>query len=208
MVAAPDRRFDPHAPNDPAVEAAFRAVPETKIAEIINGQLYTMPRPGRRHTKASSELLTELAPPFRRGRGGPGGWIILHEPELHFGHRPDKLVPDLAGWRADRLPDLTGEEDVAHYDVIPDWICEILSPSTAGRDRAQKMDVYRREGVRHVWLLDPMGRGLEIFRLEGVNYVRAGAFYGDVAVRAEPFDAIELDLSVLWMGPTPALEEG
>lgn len=208
MAAEAARKLvDPNAPNDPAVEAAFRAVPETMVAEIIGGQLYTMSRPGRRHTKASTELIVELGPPFSRGRGGPGGWVILHEPEIHLGPKPDKLVPDLAGWHAHRMPDLTGDEDSAFYDVAPDWICEVLSPSTEARDRIKKMHIYQRERVQHVWLIHPLRRTLEVYRLEGAYYLLLGTFGEDNVVRAEPFDAIEIPLQILWMGASPPQEE-
>lgn len=196
---------DPNAPNDPAVEAAFFAVPDTMIAEIIGGILYTQPRPARRHTKAHSELAMELGPPFSRGKGGPGGWIIRYEPEIHVGPKPDKIVPDLAGWRVERMLDELGS-DLAYYDVVPDWVCEVLSPSTEGIDRLKKMHIYRREGVRYVWLLQPVHRTLEVYRWEGGHYVLADTFGEDAVVRAEPFDAIELDLSLLWMAPPPETE--
>lgn len=203
MAAQAARKLDledPAAPNDPAVEAAFRAVPDTMVAEIIGGELHTMPRPGRRHTKASSILHVELGAPFWRGKGGPGGWVILHEPELHLGRKPDKLVPDLAGWRAERMPDETGDDDKAFYDVAPDWICEVLSPSTEAKDRVKKMHIYRREGVRHVWLIHPIQRTLEVYRLEGNYYVLLDTHGEEETVRAEPFEAIELPLPLLWMG--------
>jgi Uma2 family endonuclease len=208
MAAQAARKLeDPNAPNDPAVEAAFHAVPDTMVAEIIDGELHTMPRPGRRHTKASAELLFELGPPFRRGKGGPGGWVILPEPELHLGRKPDKLVPDLAGWLSHRMPDLTGDDDAAFFDVAPDWVCEVLSRRTESRDRIQKMHIYQRERVGHVWLVNPVLRTLEVYRLEGTRYVLLDTFGGDTVVRAEPFDAIELPLQLLWMGPSPQLEE-
>lgn len=199
MAAQAERKIeDLNSPNDPAVEAAFRAVPETMVAEIIDGQLHTMPRPGRRHTKASSILGSELVGPFWRGRGGPGGWVILDEPEVHLGPKPDKLVPDLAGWRAERMPDLTDDEDSAFYDVAPDWVCEILSPSTAKLDRTKKLPIYAHQGVRHVWLIDPATKTLEVLRLETGRYTILATHADEPAVRAEPFDAIELELPLLF----------
>jgi Uma2 family endonuclease len=183
------------------VEAAFQAVPGTMIAEILDGQLRVMPRPARRHTKAASVLGGELHAPFRRGRGGPGGWVILDEPEVHLGPKPDKLVPDLAGWRRERMPDELGPEGApAHYDVTPDWICEILSPSTEATDRGTKMRIYRREGIGHAWLINPTTRTLEVYRLETGRWSLLDTFEDDAVVRAEPFDAIELSLSLLWEG--------
>ena len=115
------RLVDPNAPNDPAVEAAFQAVPDTSVAEILDGELHVQSRPVRRHTRASSTLGGELHAPFGRGTGGPGGWVILDEPELHLGPKPDKVVPDLAGWRRDRMPDAIGPDDApAYYELPPD----------------------------------------------------------------------------------------
>jgi Uma2 family endonuclease len=206
MAAQPARKLvDPNEPNDPDVEAAFRAVPDTMIAEILGGELYTMARPGRRHTKAASLLGGELVTKFWRGTNGPGGWVILWEPELHLGPKPDKLVPDLAGWRVGRMDEAVGEDDEpAHYDVVPDWVCEVLSTGTEAKDRLKKMSIYRREAVRHVWLLHPMVRTLEVYRLEGSHFILVDTFGEDQAVRAEPFEAIEISLDVLWMGPPPA----
>jgi Uma2 family endonuclease len=190
---------DPSAPNDSAVEAAFRAVPDTMIAEILDGELHTMPRPARPHTNTASLLGGELHAPFRRGRGGPGGWVILDEPELHLGPKPDKLVPDLAGWRRERMPDARGDAEApAHFDVAPDWVCEILSPGTEATDRSKKMRIYRREGVGHAWLVNPITRTLEVYRLQGGLWILLDTFEEDAVVRAEPFDAIELSLAGLW----------
>ncbi len=196
--AAARKLFDPNAPNDPAVEAAFRAVPDTMVAEILDGELHTMPRPARPHTKAASVLGGELHAPFRRGTGGPGGWVILDEPEVHLGPKPDIVVPDLAGWRRERMPDELGPDDAPpHYEVAPDWVCEILSPRTEALDRGKKMRIYRREGVSHAWLINPLARTLEVYRLEGQRWMLLDTFEDDAVVRAEPFDAIELSLAVL-----------
>jgi Uma2 family endonuclease len=184
-----------------ATYADLEAVPATKIAELIRGTLHVMPRPALRHARASTMLTGELTGPFDRGRGGPGGWWILDEPELHFPDPTapgaiDALVPDLAGWRRARVPVMP---DAAYCTIAPDWICEVLSKSTEDVDRDEKMPIYAREGVAHAWLVDPLARTLEIYTLgadgtwsEPVNH--GGA---DV-VRAAPFEAIGLDLSVLW----------
>jgi Uma2 family endonuclease len=200
VAAHPARKpFDRAAPNDPAVEAAFRAVPDSMVAEILDGELHAMPRPARPHTKAASVLGGELHAPFRRGRGGPGGWVILDEPEIHLGPKPDVVVPDLAGWRRERMPDELGPADgPAHYDVAPDWVCEIISPSTEPVDRGKKMRIYRREGVGHMWLINPTSRTLEVYRLEAGRWILLETYEDDAVVRAEPFDAIELELSLLW----------
>lgn len=200
MAAVAARKVpDPSTRNDPAVEAAFVAVPESMVAEILDGELHVTPRPARPHTNTASVLGGELHGPFRRGRGGPGGWVILDEPELHLGPRPDKIVPDLAGWRRERMPDTLGPSDApAHYDVAPDWVCEILSPGTEATDRTTKMRIYRREGVGHVWLINPITHTLEIYRLETGRWILVDTFEADAVVRAEPFDAIDLALAVLW----------
>ena len=199
MTAPAAKTLYPTAPNDPSVEAAFQAVPEGMVGEILDGELHAMPRPARPHTKAASVLGGELYGPFRRGRGGPGGWVILDEPEIHLGPRPDKVVPDLAGWRRERMPDELGPSDApAHYDVVPDWVCEILSPGTEATDRGKKMRIYRREGVGHAWLINPITRTLEVYRLETGRWILLDTFEEDTVVRAEPFDAIELPLALLW----------
>jgi Uma2 family endonuclease len=176
------------------------AAPPDKVAEVLDGSLYLQPRPAMPHTHAASTLGGELLPPFSRGRGGPGGWVILDEPELHLGAEPDILVPDLGGWRRSRLPSVGSS---AFLTVAPDWVCEVLSPSTEDIDRAIKLPIYARERVGHVWLLDPLVRTLEILRLDGEGYRLAGVWRGSAKVRAEPFDAIELELEVLWGDGAP-----
>jgi Uma2 family endonuclease len=136
-------------------------MPDRVVAEIIDGELFTSPRPAPRHAQAQTRLSAALNSPFDLGRGGPGGWRILSEPELHFG--PDVLVPDIAGWRRERMPRLP---ETAYFALAPDWVCEVLSPSTARLDRAKKLPVYVREQVARCWLVDPIARTLEILRLE------------------------------------------
>jgi Uma2 family endonuclease len=185
--------------NSPSVEAAFQAAPPEMVAEILDGELHVSPRPARPHTKVATNLGIILGAPFMFGRGGPGGWVLLDEPEIHLGARPDKLVPDLAGWRRERLPDAVGGEDTpAYYDLAPDWVCEVLSKSTRRIDKREKMRIYAREGVRYVWQMDPLASSLDIFRLEGKNWLLVDSFVGDESVRAEPFEAIELELALVW----------
>ena len=131
--------------------------------------------------------------PFDRGRDGPGGWILLFEPELHLGD--DVLVPDFAGWRRERMPQ---PPRTAAFTLAPDWVCEVLSPSTAVLDRAAKLPVYAREGVQHVWLVDPVLRTLEVFRLHEGRYSLLITHTGKGRVRVEPFEALELELAYLW----------
>lgn len=171
----------------------LRALPENVVGEILDGELHVQPRPASPHALAASVLGGELGPPFHRGRGGPGGWVILHEPELHL--RNDVLVPDLAGWRRERMPTMP---DAPAFTLAPDWVCEVVSPSTGRVDRTKKRPIYAREQVRHLWFVDPIERTLEVFRLEGSFYSVVATHSGDDRVRAEPFEAIELELAALW----------
>lgn len=168
-------------------------VPDHFVAEIINGELVTSPRPASPHARAASSIGGELYGPFDRGRSGPGGWVILDEPELHLlGH---VLVPDLAGWRRTRMPEMP---DATAFELAPDWVCEVLSPSTAAIDRADKVPIYAQAGIAHVWLADPLLKTLEVLRLVDGGYRLVTTARGDVKPRLEPFDAVELDLSALW----------
>ena len=181
------------------VLAGYRNAPDTMVAEVIDGELSVMPRPRRQHARAAGELHGELRNPFDRGRGGPGGWVFLPEPELHLGATPDIVVPDLAGWRRDRLPaDFMADDAPAHIAQAPDWVCEVLSDGTEAKDRGKKRRIYRREGVGHYWLLDPRDKSLEVYRLVEGRWLEVDTWEGDVVVRAEPFEAIELDLATLW----------
>ena len=177
----------------PATYADLERVPAHMVAEIFDGELYATPRPALPHTHAASVLGVEIGGPFHRGWGGPGGWWILDEPELHLGH--DVLVPDLAGWRKSRLPVVP---DAPALNLAPDWACEIISPSTEGIDRGLKLAVYAREGVPHLWLVNPRSRTLEVMSLADGRWTLLATYVGNAAVRAEPFDAVELDLSALW----------
>jgi Uma2 family endonuclease len=168
-------------------------VPPHRVAEIVDGDLYASPRPASRHALASSALGSELWPPFHQGRGGPGGWWILFEPEMHFGS--DVLVPDLAGWRRERMPDFP---DTPAFTLAPDWVCEVVSPNTERLDRAKKMPVYAREGVAHFWLVNPTSRTVEICRLADGRWLLLATHEGAERVRAEPFAAVELGLAPLW----------
>ncbi len=176
------------------------AIPDHLVAEIVDGELYTSPRPAMPHAHVSSTLGMDLGGPFQRGRGGPGGWWILDEPELHLGE--DVLVPDLAGWRKERLPHIP---DAAATELAPDCVCEVLSPRTASLDRVRKMAVYAAAGVPHAWLVDPSARTLEVYRLVDRVWLRVSAHAGEERVRAEPFDAVELDLGEWWISPISPL---
>ena len=168
-------------------------LPEHLVGEILDGELHASPRPSASHALAASTLQSDLGTTFQRGRGGPGGWWILSEPELHLGE--DVAVPDLAGWRRDRLPSVP---DAPFLTLAPDWVCEVVSPSTERIDRVKKLPLYAREGVRYAWLVNPKTRTLEVFRNEGTRWVLLASHADDAQVRAEPFDAVELDLLALW----------
>jgi Uma2 family endonuclease len=173
-------------------------VPDTKIAEIIDGELIVSPRPASPHALAGSSLQTLIGAPFHQGIGGPGGWWILMEPELHLGS--DVVVPDLSGWRRARMPEYPS---APWFSLVPDWVCEVASPSTERFDRVDKLPVYAHAGVGHVWLVNPITRTIEIYRREGAAWTLVGAHGGDAIVRAEPFEAIELELGRLWDAPRP-----
>jgi Uma2 family endonuclease len=175
-------------------------VPENMTAEIIDGELFATPRPARRHIDAASSLGAELIPPYRFGRGGgPGGWIIYDEPEIHLGS-DNVFVPDLAGWRKERLSTPPAEH---RFSIPPDWVCEILSPSTASRDRINKMRVYARHEVKYAWIIDPTAKSLEVFKLESGRWVLLEGYMENDKVRAEPFQEVEIDLANFWMEERP-----
>lgn len=168
-------------------------LPENIVGEIINGQLETHPRPAPKHAAASSSIGAELVPPFQKGRNGPGGWWIIDEPECHLGR--DVLVPDLAGWRRQRMPTLPA---TAWFDLVPDWICEVLSPSTARLDRTVKMSIYARLGVTYLWLIDPILQTLEAYELHDQRWLLNGSYADDQQIAVTPFGAHTFSLSDLW----------
>jgi Uma2 family endonuclease len=171
--------------------------PEHMRAEILDGRLYLLPRPALVHAEAIAGLVSGLRLPFQFRHGGPGGWRILPEPELRLG--ADVLVPDVAGWREAELePGALGGAAAA---VCPNWVCEVLSPSTAVYDRTEKRAKYLRHGVDHLWLVDPVERYLECFEANASGdgwILRSTACEG--AVNVAPFDAVALDLSMIWIG--------
>ena len=167
--------------------------PPHRVAEIVDGTLYTNPRPAPPQAVASSVLGSCIGPPFHQGRGGPGGWWILNEPELHLDK--DILVPDIAGWRRERMPEIP---ITAYFTLPPDWVCEVLSPSTRKLDLGSKRTVYAREGVGYLWLVDPDARSLEAFKLRGTEWVLIDTLFEDAPVSLPPFEAISFGLGDLW----------
>ncbi len=187
----------------PATYQDVLDAPEREVAEIIGGELHLSPRPGQPHTMVSSALGVLLGGPFQFGHGGPGGWLILDEPELHI--VGEVVVPDLGGWRRERLPEVSHD---AYFTLSPDWVCEVLSRSTMAVDRADKLPIYARAGVRHVWLVAPASRTVEVFRAHEGGWLLVAVHRDDARVRAEPFEAIELDLSMLWASIAPPPPRG
>jgi Uma2 family endonuclease len=178
------------------------AVPEHQIAEVIDGELYVFPRPARLHTRTASALGARLYTQFDSGPVDEGGdWVILDEPELHL--RRDILVPDLAGWRVERFTETS--EDESFYSVAPDWVCEVLSLGTARVDRMRKVPIYAREGVTHVWLVDPRDRTIEVLRRREMTYELVGTWGGDEGpFTLPPFDAVPLPASAFWGRALPS----
>jgi Uma2 family endonuclease len=187
-------------PRPEATYGDILALPEHVIGEIIGGELIVSPRPAGPHTRTSSILGGDLTGPFDRGRGGPGGWWIVDEPELHLGRHV--LVPDLAGWRRERMPVFpTGP----YFTLAPDWICEVVSPGSQRTDRVRKLPIYLEHDVSWAWLVDPIARTLEVYERAANRWTLAGAHGGDETVRAVPFDAVEIELEGWWV---PGGEEG
>ena len=189
----------PSAPDDPfpvRPRATYQDVldaPAHRVAEIVDGTLHTHPRPAMPHARASSGLEVKIGGPFDYDSDGPGGWWIIFEPELHLGD--DILVPDLAGWRRERMPEYP---ETAYVTLAPDWVCEVLSASTRRLDLHGKRPVYAREGVAHLWLVDPVDRTLEAFELRDGQWVLIATAADDDPVRIRPFDAITFSLGDLW----------
>jgi Uma2 family endonuclease len=180
------------------------AVPEGLKAEVLGGELFTMPRPHPRHGAVQAVLSAEIVGPFHVGRGGPGGWWIPIEPDVFFGPH-DIVSPDLVGWRRERVPSFPDEQPIS---IRPDWICEVLSPRTARRDRTAKSDLYLRAGVPHYWLVDPEARTLEAFELEKEGWLRLGAWSEGDQARIPPFDAIEIEVGELFPPVAGGGQEG
>ena len=193
-MALPSKK--PH----PATYEDILNLPEHLVGEIVDGDLVVSPRPASRHALASSVVGGALTGPFHRGHDGPGGWVILFEPELHLG--PHVLVPDLAGWRRERMPVFP---DVPWFTLAPDWACEVLSPATAILDRTKKQDIYREQGVAWLWFIDPSARTIEVLNRTEHGWMVAGTFGGAGEARVPPFDAVAIDIGALWdLTPPPA----
>ena len=185
------------APKRRATYDDLMQVPDTKVAEIIDGELVVSPRPASPHAYAATVLGSDVVSRFNRGADDPsgaGGWWLLLEPELHFGD--DVLVPDWAGWRRERMPQMVS---TPYFTLVPDWVCEVVSPSTGRIDRTRKMRIYAGEGVASLWLVDPLAKTVEVYRLAEGRWIVVGVRGGNETVRLEPFDAIEITLDRWWL---------
>jgi Uma2 family endonuclease len=179
----------------PSLYEQLMALPEHVTGEILNGELYAMPRPSGKHGLAGSGLGGNVLNPFHFGRGGPGGWWIIIEPEIHFVRNQEVAVPDLAGWRRERMPSVPDDH---RFEVVPDWVCEILSPSTAKKDRVIKLPIYARYGVQYVWIVDPLAQTLEAYALQQGQWLLIATLKDDDEVAVPPFDAAPFSLADLW----------
>jgi len=182
----------------PPTLADLDALPPGIVGEIIEGVLYTMTKPRARHQRTGLEIGSGLLGPFDHGRNGPGGWWIIAAPGIELPNNTKELSPDVAGWRREKMPVLP---NVAAFTQAPDWACEVVSPATAGADRVRKMRIYARESVGHLWLVDPLAKTLEAYRLQDAHWVVASTHTGSERVRAEPFAAVELEIARWWLEP-------
>ena len=190
------QEFDEHN----ATYADLEAVPEDRhlVAELVNGRLVTHPRPTGRHGRVHTRLISVLGQPFMESLGGTGGWEIITEPELHFGR--NVTVPEIAGWRIERFDQDASPHplDPVKITLVPDWVCEILSPSTEGYDRDEKQDIYGGAGVNYLWVVAPVAQALETYELVAGEWVHRQTYSGDIDVRIPPFDALEFRFSRIW----------
>ena len=175
----------------------LEALPKNMTGEIINSRLIAMPRPSGPHCQASSLLGASVLFPYQQGLyGGPGGWWIVDEPEVHFIRDIEVTVPDIAGWRKERMP---RQPRTHRYEIVPDWICEIASPSTAKLDRSEKMPLYAKYGVKHLWLVDPLLKILEAYELLNGCWLNVKTFKDNDVVSVVPFQEITIQLNDLWV---------
>jgi Uma2 family endonuclease len=177
--------------------AIVRALPEGQRGEIlVAGELHiTMGRPGKKHRRAAQVLYVALSP--RDANVGGTGWWIELEPEVRFGER--LFDPDLAGWRVDRVPEIPDENPIA---IVPDWCCEVLSPSTAKDDVRTKLPGYITAGVPLVWIIDPIDHLVQVFGAHDGKPVLVKTASDEGNARLPPFD-LEIDVRRLWTAATP-----
>jgi Uma2 family endonuclease len=181
---------------DQATYAVLNALPKGWVGEIVEDELVASPRPLAAQTRAAFMLGVELGEHLDPRRGGNGRWCFLRAPELHLGR--DVLVPDLAGWRRDRVSQ-PPEPSAPFLTVAPDWVCEVVSPVTISLDRVRKLPLYAQHGVAHAWFIDPEARTLEVFQRLKRGWLFAASYEGDALVRVEPFPSVSLELGSLWL---------
>lgn len=173
-------------------------VPDHLVAEIVDGELFTSPRPASPHAFATGNLYADLMQKFQRGVDGPGGWWFLIEPELHLGR--DIFVPDIAGWRRQRMPFIP---NIVGFKIAPDWICETVSPTTAKLDRYRKLPRYAKYEIGHAWIVDPLSSGVEVYRREDEHWALISSHDGSTPIRAEPFHESPINLGDIWLPEPP-----
>lgn len=182
----------------PATYADLLEVPDDLIAELVDGELFTSPRPRDRHERAAGGIHARLRTFFDDG-DGPSGWWISYEPELHLGG--DVLVPDVCGWRRDRVPGFPIDGPAA--TIAPDWVCEVLSPRSGILDRTRKLPAYARYGVEFMWIVEPVHKTIEVFQLAGDHWTLLGVHGGEEPAGIPPFESFEFPLATLWLPETP-----
>ncbi len=188
LVEAPIRPSEREATYQDVLDA-----PPSMVAQLIHGKLYTMPRPAPPHVHAQFLLANEIHSHFWFGGGSVGGWRIYNEPEVHFGK--DVLVPDIAGWRYERM---TALPKTAYFPISPDWVCEVLSESTKRFDLGEKRDIYAEHGVGYLWLVDPIVRQLDAFSLRNAEWELIDTLVGDTDACLPPFEEVTFNLGPIW----------
>jgi len=194
MELQPDRAYSP------TLYESLETLPEGMTGEILNGQLHAQPRPSWPHARTAVQLDRSIGRGYDDGIDGPGGWWILIEPEVHFVYDTEVTVPDLAGWCRERIP---YPPEGHRIEVVPDWVCETLSPSTASKDREVKMPLYAHYGVPYAWLIDPGKQTVEVYRIDDGTWVESGFFSDTDQVVAPPFEAVSIDLGCFWLPRGP-----
>jgi Uma2 family endonuclease len=189
---------------DPATYADLLKLPDAVRAQILSGQIITAPAPLPSHSKVQGAVRRFVGGPFDDddGHGGPGGWWIFVEVDVQLDVH-NVVRPDLAGWRRARLPDPGEQRPIS---ITPDWVCEVLSPSSVAYDRVTKSRLYAANGIRHYWIIDVDARTLEAFELVEQRWVLAGSYDEDALVRVAPFVEVELPVGRLFL-PRPARSE-
>lgn len=199
---------------DRGVSATYEdllAAPDHLIAELVDGELHLFPRPRNRHARAGTRLGAALVGPFDHDGDdeGPGGWLLVDEPEIHLAPRTRVVVPDLAGWRRDRMAQVPDEP---YFTIVPDWVCEILSPGTSRFDRLVKLPKFAEHGVGHAWIADVEAQTIEVLRNTGGHWLNVLTADVRAPFRAEPFEAVTLDFRKWWPGvpetPAPTSRRG